>query len=160
MVLSPCGSMNVKGGYPLDREVSGRSGFGQLAEVLSFASPNESTQRKGDPPHWPTSATHRPTGASCRCDLSGWLPLYLYQKGGRPASDEPFAHIRVRSHRKITPPLGSSEGKVGATAKLRWSYDQITLPLNDRSYNGMVWRPVCGPLQSGWRPMESVTCAC
>jgi len=25
-------------GLPLDREVSGRSGFGQLAEVLSFAS--------------------------------------------------------------------------------------------------------------------------
>jgi len=39
----------------------------------------------------------------------------------RPALGEPFAHIPVRSPRKITPPLGSSEGEVGATL------DQVTL---------------------------------
>jgi len=32
------------------------SGFVQLDEVLSFASPKESTQRKGDPPHWPSAS--------------------------------------------------------------------------------------------------------
>jgi len=30
--------------------------FAQLGEVLSFASPKASTQRKGDPNHWPSAS--------------------------------------------------------------------------------------------------------
>jgi len=36
----------------------------------------------------------------------------------RPASGEPFAHIHVRSLRKITPPRGSSEGEFGVILKV------------------------------------------
>jgi len=32
----------------------------------------------------------------------------------------------VRSHRKITPPLDSSEGEVGATPNQQWGSAQVT----------------------------------
>jgi len=70
-------------------------GFGQLAELLISASPEISNQQRGDP----TSLKTPRSGA-------------IFRVGSirRPASGEPCLHIPVQTTRKITPPLGSSEG--------------------------------------------------
>ena len=71
-------------------------GFVQLDELLSFAPPKESNQRKGGP----TSLKTPHSGA-----------IFRVGSMRRPALGEPFAHIPVRSTRNITPPLGSEEGE-------------------------------------------------
>jgi len=81
------------------------SGFAQLDEVLSFASPKESTQRKGDP-----------TSLACGFPRVGMI----YRDGliRHPCFKQALLEHPVLVTRKITPPLGSSEGELGASRGL------------------------------------------
>jgi len=73
------------------------SGFAQLGEVLSFASPRESTQRKGD--HSSLAFGFPRSGVTCRVNLIR-----------HPCLKQALLEHPVLITRKITPPLGSSEG--------------------------------------------------
>jgi len=82
------------------------SGFGQLAEVLSFASPKESTQRKGD-------------HSSLACGSPRGDVILRVGLIRLPCLKQALLEHPVLVTRKITPPLGSSEGDLGAAQELR-----------------------------------------